>query len=602
MVSVTLDRSAGQVIEQTSAANYWRDLGILSLIFIAACWLFFTGLGDFPLFNPDECFYAEPAREMLDTGNFITTTLNYAVRYTKPPLFIWATALSYHLFGQNEFAARFVAAAAGAVLVACTYRMLNRYTNWRAGVIGSVSLMTAPLYAASSRLGIADVPLSLLITGGLFCFFRGFREQSRGFIWLSYCLFGLAVMTKGPVGAVLPALILLVYHGLRRNLKEALRFSKPHFGALIIAAIALPWFIIETIQTGGEYFTCFIVMENFQRFTRVVSGHKGAWWYHFAVIAGGLLPWSIFLPQALLRAFCPSHHQEENSKWWDRFKHLDRKDDLSVFAACLAIVTVLFYSASTSKLLGYTLPAFPALAILIGIELDHWLGQSQLKKLAVPFAVLATIGGAALVARPLLLPYFYHAPKSIPPVISSFLIIQFGATLVAVILILLKRKSLALIMFGSMTFSTLAYFGYQITAAVSDKWEGPVPGFARFAALSKELIFIYKVRLPSVPFYTHGATVLSPAQERPIPGTNRYTGVAGESDPPALAIFPRTLQYHHTPESDATFDAIVPNMDRAYVIAKVDDRDFFRSHRGYKILVQDGQYILVHWTKPDRRN
>lgn len=96
-------------------------LATVLVVFASACLLIFYKLGAFPLFNPDEALYAEPAREMLETGEYITTFLNYAVRFTKPPLVIWAMAAGYHLFGVTEFAARYFGAACGAILVAATY-------------------------------------------------------------------------------------------------------------------------------------------------------------------------------------------------------------------------------------------------------------------------------------------------------------------------------------------------------------------------------------------------------------------------------------------------------------------------------------------------
>lgn len=129
MVLQSLDQKA--ITDQPSVVSMksnWRVskrdagyLGVFGLIFLAACLLFFNHLGSFPLFNPDEALYAEPAREMLDTGEYITTLLNYAVRFTKPPLVIWAMAVCYQIFGVTEFAARYFGAACGAILVAVTF-------------------------------------------------------------------------------------------------------------------------------------------------------------------------------------------------------------------------------------------------------------------------------------------------------------------------------------------------------------------------------------------------------------------------------------------------------------------------------------------------
>src|SRR5579883_3439605 len=88
-------RIGGRAELGAGGANARLELICLTILVSLAALVFFFGLGNFPLFNPDECFYAEPAREMLDTHDYITTTLNYAVRYTKPPLFMWIMSVCY---------------------------------------------------------------------------------------------------------------------------------------------------------------------------------------------------------------------------------------------------------------------------------------------------------------------------------------------------------------------------------------------------------------------------------------------------------------------------------------------------------------------------
>ena len=120
-------------------------------------------------------------------------------------------------------------------------------------------------------------------------------------LWIGYALVGLAVMTKGPIGIILPVAILGVFHLIRLNVKSALLFYKPWFGILLVALIAVPWFAVEISVTKGAYYNEFILRENFQRLTAVVD-HKAAWWYHIAAMLGGFFPWSVFLPGALVAA------------------------------------------------------------------------------------------------------------------------------------------------------------------------------------------------------------------------------------------------------------------------------------------------------------
>lgn len=612
--------------------NMGKELLVVSLVFGVAAWIFFTGLGNFPLFNPDECFYAEPAREMLETGDWITTTLNYAVRYTKPPLHYWATAICYYLFGTNEFAARFFSATCGSILVATTYCMLKKFVGMRAGLIGAAILLTAPLFVVTGRLGLGDMTLSACIAGGLFCFFSAFREKRISFAFIGYALLACAAMTKGPVGIVLPVIILAAYHLIRRNLKEAFLFYKPHWGALLAAAIALPWYVVETIVTKGEYFTCFIVMENFQRFTNVVSGHKGAWWYHIAAVTGGSLPWSIFLPQALYNTFKPgapdavpaSTSPVKKSKWsvLDTYRNLDAKQDLALFAACFALITVIFFSASVSKLLSYTVPAFPALAILLAIEVDRAINDAKLKRLLVPIAILATVYGVGILVEPMIVKLIRRAPENIGAIVGGYITAEFIALAAAVGLITLGRRTWGFAVLATATIGIAAFYGYKGASAFADKTERGLPVIARFAAASNEPIFVYKARLPSLPFYTHRATVLSPTQERPIAGTNRYTGVAGQSQPPRINFFGlyKTAEPPVTPETTKQetseegvqangkpkYDYItggevmdeIAKREKGYVITKATDAGNFEGRTGFKKVTQAGSFVLYRWMRP----
>ncbi len=615
-----------------SETNLAKELLVVSLVFIAASWIFFTGLGDFPLFNPDECFYAEPAREMLETGDWITTTLNYAVRYTKPPLHYWATAICYYLFGTNEFAARFFSATCGSIMVAASYCMLNKFVSMRAGLIGAAVLMTAPLFVVTGRLGLGDMTLSACIAGGLFCFFSAFREKRISLAFWGYALLACAALTKGPVGIVLPVIILATYHLIRRNLKEAFVFYKPHWGALLAAAITLPWYVVETIVTKGEYFTCFIVMENFQRFTNVVSGHKGAWWYHIAAVTGGLLPWSIFLPQALYNTFRPgapdavpsTTSPATKSRWsiLDTYRNLDAKQDLALFAACFAIITVAFFSASVSKLLSYTVPAFPALAILLAIEIDRALNDAKLKRILTPIAILATIYGIGVFVEPMIVKLIRRAPENISAIVSGYIIAEAIALAAAVGLVVIGRRVWGFAILAVATIGIAAFYGYKGANAFANKTERGLPNIARFAADSKEPIFVYKARLPSLPFYTRRATVLSPTQERPIAGTNRYTGVAGQSQPPKINFFglyktpeppvsevttsEKSSDEELRPDGKPKYDYItggevmdeIGKRERGYVITKVSDAGNFENRAGFKKVTQSGSFVLYRWLRP----
>ena len=164
-----------------------NSLLAITSVFLLACVVFFYKLGSFPLFNPDEALYAEPAREMLECGEYITTLLNYVVRFTKPPLCIWAMAASYQVFGVNEFAARFFGAACGAVLVAITCGFIIRFISLRAAVPAALTLVSAPLFVGTAREAITDMPLSLFMACAQMAFFTAFESGRKSYSYIA-CL------------------------------------------------------------------------------------------------------------------------------------------------------------------------------------------------------------------------------------------------------------------------------------------------------------------------------------------------------------------------------------------------------------------------------
>ena len=548
----TLERKTVQTWDSQSTSvrrDGWGTLLCLTFVFAAACLMLFADLGKFPLFNPDEALYAEPAREMLDTGEYVTTLLNYVVRYTKPPLVIWGMALSYKIFGVDEFAARFLGAACAAILVACTYLFVEKYCSRKSALIASFALLTAPLYIGTAREAITDMPLSLFMAGSLMAFFHGYAQKAGFWRWVGYVLTGLAVMTKGPVGLVLPVGILGCYHILRGDLAPAWRYYKPLAGLLVVSVIAVPWFAVEIYQTKGAYYNEFLVRENFQRFTSVVD-HKAPWWYHIAAVVGGMLPWSLFLPQSLLAAF-----RAPKAVLYGAYGHLSDRQALPLFCACWFLITLGFFSVSVSKLLPYTVPAFPAAAAVIGIYIEQALDRHRRKALAVPLCILATCFAVAAFVAPMLLAKLKEAPPDVSHLTQLALICLFVGTIISLIALWRKHGDVAVAVFSGAIFCCLLTFGLRGMELASMQMEGPIPAFSRFAALSPWPIIVYHMRKPSVPFYAHRQVVI--------------------------------------PHNSEEFEKAIRTTNGAYVLGKRADESYLVSMPRCRVIARQGLYVLV---------
>jgi 4-amino-4-deoxy-L-arabinose transferase-like glycosyltransferase len=370
---------------------------------------------------------------------------------------------------------------------------------------------------------------------------------------LGYALIGLAVMTKGPVGLVLPVGIVFCFHLLRGELGAAWRYYKPLGGFLLVGAISLPWFVTEIYLTKGAYYQEFLVRENFQRFTSVVD-HKGAWWYHIAAVAGGFFPWTVFAPQALLAAFVRpapavrSDHPAAGGKASDQAGF--------IFFSALSFLTVLvFFSVSISKLLPYTLPGFPFLAALVAVYLDKALAQGKLSRVALPLTLVAIAAGVALYMVPHLIVRLREMPAELPVVIHQALLRLLVAAIAAILAVWFKRPHLGLTVFAAAVFVCFLTSGNKALNILGAEWEGPVPAFARFAALSGDPIVVWHMRKPSITFYA-GRKVLIPADSTQL-------------------------------------DETMKDLPRAYIIAKVADLPALSHLSDCRLLVKQGRFALL---------
>lgn len=547
---------------ENSAKAAWSRVVPFALIFLAACTILFGELGRFPLFNPDEALYAEPAREMLEIGDYITTYLNYVVRFTKPPIAIWGQAACILAFGCNEFAVRFFGAMSGALLVAVTYFFSERFTSRRGAIVAAISLITAPLFVGTAREAITDMPLSFFMASGILSFYASYKTRNSALLWIAYICTGLAVMTKGPVGLVLPVAILAVYHILRQDIKAALSFYRPIIGLAIVALIAVPWFAVEIYITKGAYFNEFIMRENVQRFTSVVDSHKGGWWYHIVAMLGGFFPWSVFVPQALAAAL---PWEALKSAWRNSgplsilraFKEMTAEQDLALFCLCFTVITVAFFSASVSKLLPYTLPAFPALAVLLALEFERIIKTDSSKRAVYPAILLTIVFAAATVLPPLFIHKLRDCPETLGQMIQSFACFQLIFITASTALASRHFFRSAYFLFVLPTFFAFLFFGYRILTVLSQTWEEPLPAMAQYAAVSDLPILVYDMRKPSIPFYTHRQVIQPSNPEQLMEQLNKSKG--------------------------------------AYILSKMKKRDFFREIPGCRIQHAEGKFILVRY-------
>ena len=406
-----------------SPKKHYNISGIVALIWLLIIGFiaFFLHLGTTGLVDETEPLFAEAARQMTVTGNWVTPYFNEVTRFDKPPLIYWLMAIGYKLLGANEWAVRLPSALSALSLMVLGFYTLRRFSctnkylqpveksqqSWLFAVIG-VSLMALNLQTIIwARTGVSDMLLSGCMGNALFCFFIGYasvnsKKSRLPNLWYLgfYILIALAVLAKGPVGIVLPGLIIfcfLIYLG---QLKTVAKEMNLLLGAIIFLVISLPWYILVFLENGQVYLDSFFGKHNFQRFTDVVSGHDAPWYFYIFIILGFFAPWSVYLPLAIHRI-----------AWWRRawWQSQPRDNHLRVFAFFWFICIFLFFSISVTKLPSYVLPLIPAAAILVAMLWGEYIvsNQKKIKDKGLLISILANLLLAILVAVAfLLIPQF----------------------------------------------------------------------------------------------------------------------------------------------------------------------------------------------------
>ncbi|HWP45465.1 MAG TPA: glycosyltransferase family 39 protein, partial [Blastocatellia bacterium] len=348
--------------EQAGTAK--RGIYLIGAIILLCSITFFFGLGRLALTGPDEPRYAEVAREMFVTGDYISPRLAGCPWYEKPALVYWMAAASYGIFGVGEFAARFPAALCALITSLVIFYVLNSagYGVWAASA--AIALATSGLFIGFARAITMDLIFTWAIAIALIAGYRaGVAEgRARLFYWAACgAAAGLSVLAKGFAGILLIGAILGLYSIVSGRKKAGWRDLAVAVSTLI--AVAGAWYVPVTVRHGQEFIDEFVLEHHFERYLTTVHRHPQPVYFFLFVIMAGLMPWTFLLIPSIARMRLLRPRSGE-------------RDSLLVFAWIWVGVPTLFFSLSGSKLPGYILPVFPALAIIIGAELERvWNGE-----------------------------------------------------------------------------------------------------------------------------------------------------------------------------------------------------------------------------------
>ena len=352
---------------------------LILLLAFAAVW--FSNLEYRKLVNPDEGRYAEIPREMVASGDWTTPRLNDIKYFEKPALQYWATAAAYTLFGEHQWTARLWSALTGFLGVLMVYftgrRLFGEQAGWNAALVLGSSL----LWVLIGHVNTLDMGVSFFLSAAVCAFLLAQQDTAAArarerWMLAAWAALALAVLSKGLIGLALPGAALLLYILIERDWRRIGRLQL-FSGIALLLVLTLPWFVAVS-RANPEFFQFFFIHEHFERFLTKQHGRYQPPYYFIPVLLAGMLPWTIALIDALARAW--------------------KRDPLQRFQAqrfllLWAAVVFVFFSVSSSKLVSYILPMFPALALLTGVRLAQ-LGARALAWQTLP----AALAGVALLA------------------------------------------------------------------------------------------------------------------------------------------------------------------------------------------------------------
>lgn len=313
----------------------------------------------FPLTDATESRYAEIARKMLETGNWVTPQYDYGVPFwAKPPLSTWLSAISMGIFGVNEFAARLPALVLSIGVIALIYGWVKQHRSPDQALVTALVLATCAMFFTGAGTVMTDTSLEFANALPMIAFWQAYKTSSRVWGYLFFAGLGIGLLAKGPLIIVLSLMPIGLWLLWKRDLLIFFRVLPWISGTLLMLAIAVPWYWLAETRTPG-FLNYFLVGEHFYRF--VDSGWQGDLYGHaHAEPHGtiliywllGALPWSLVALYWLIRRTKPVLQVVGQSEWL-------------VYLALWAFIALIFFGLASNVIPPYVLPMLPAFSVLL---------------------------------------------------------------------------------------------------------------------------------------------------------------------------------------------------------------------------------------------
>ena len=466
----------------------------LAVVLVLAVCPYFIGLGSSSIWDANEAFYVETPREMMERGDYVSPTFNYEPRQNKPVLSYWIVAAFYHLFGVSVGVQRLPIALAAVVLIATAFLLALAATPRKdvaAALWAAVGLAVTPRLLMFARRIFIDVYISMFMGLTLLCFALSERypARRRTFLLLMYVSIGLGALTKGPIAIVLPGAVFAIYLAFHRELGRIRTMMLPA-GALIVAALVVPWYAALYARDGWAPIASFLFGENVARYTAGlgVDSERGPLFY-VPVLFSDSFPWSMFLFAAAAAWVAERRAGQATADPAARVRTL-----LWLWIAGI----VVFFTASAAKQDLYIFPIVPAVAALAGIAIAAGTRQGGIVRwTSAAIGVVVALGGAGML-------YLMGLRTGMYVVEGARAMGAAGvAGGLAIAALAVANRARAALLAVVLTFILLDWVFVLRVLPGFERYK-PVPGFARTLAprlREGDQVVTYDVALPSLVYY-----------------------------------------------------------------------------------------------------
>ena len=468
------------------------------ILFLIPFILYICLLSVMPQMEPDEARYSLISSAMNESGNYITPHIKNVIYLEKPPLVSWATAMSFKVFGENDFSARLFAAlcAWGCILLA--YFIGRHFRDEKTGLYAAMLLTISAFPFVLGHINILDTPLTFFVCLSIWLGYLALQKQKKYLYYLFYFTCALGFLTKGVIGVVFPFGILIIWLVWAHQWRQIWKLFSP-IGILLFLIVVCPWLFMAQ-KENPDFLWFFFVREHFLRFTTKMHGKTEPFFFYLPILIGGLTPWLLYLIKA----------------WENKYikESLFNKDENKLLIVWFLLIFI-FYQISSSKLAPYVAPLFLPIALFAGcifkkyedempVEQNNW--RKIIYHLAIIFQSLVLF---IVLILPTILKKYSDAEKGLVVMVSDKWWLYIAIPLIVLFLLtflpdlIYKRYKkgwffsiyvLCAILLGSMLFPLNDFLAPYRSAEVTRQ------AIARYVPKDRDL-YQYSVNFYSIDFY-----------------------------------------------------------------------------------------------------